>query len=410
MPIIYMHGVNTRDPKHFAPVREYLQRIVAPTIAPDPDNVSIRSADWFQLCDEPKWGGISRPRTVLLGHGAQSERNELIDTIVENVPRVTAPTSSLTSGHATSPGQTARIDMLPDLDLADLIAVSAPTPDMDALQRARIGISADRVARDPVVRDNLKAAKNLDDQLKIVADAVRADVERQSTLVAAGALDVFRNMRDRVSESISRTLSKPAVAATLLAGELRPTLNDFVTRFLGDVLFYITRRGLPGAPGSIPKVLLDELVTAQINKEARGGEPIVLLTHSMGGQIAYDVVTSFLPASRSSIKVDFWCATASQVGFFEELNMFLASSKDFSKATGRKTPLFSNHLGHWWNVWDHNDIISFTTKGIFAEGVDDEEFWTGMSVAAAHGGYLERPSFYRLFAEKLKVAFPPRAS
>ena len=132
----------------------------------------------------------------------------------------------------------------------------------------------------------------------------------------------------------------------------------------------------------------------------------MLLTHSMGGQIAYDTVTSFLPTAHSSIKVDFWCATASQVGYFEELNMFLASSNDFSKATGKRTPLVTSNLGHWWNVWDRNDILSFTTQGIFAEGIDDEEYKTGLSVAAAHGGYLERPSFYRKFADKLEAAFP----
>ena len=170
----------------------------------------------------------------------------------------------------------------------------------------------------------------------------------------------------------------------------------------------MTRRGTATAPGPIPSVLLQELERAQIDKQARDGEPIVLLTHSMGGQIAYDTVTSFMLAANSPIKVDFWCATASQVGFFEELNMFLASSPDNSEKSGRRTPSASSTLGRWWNVWDHNDIISFTTKGIFADGIDDEEFWTGMSVAAAHGGYLERPSFYRRFAEKLEAAFPGR--
>ena|ERR1700730_15938576 len=66
-----------------------------------------------------------------------------------------------------------------------------------------------------------------------------------------------------------------------------------VLQFLGDVLFYVTRRGSAAAPGTIPSVLLNELAMAQTNKDARGGEPIVLLTHSMGGQIAYGVVTSF---------------------------------------------------------------------------------------------------------------------
>src|SRR4051794_31594657 len=71
MPIIYMHGVNTRDPNHFTPIREYLRRIVAPAIAPDPENVSIEAADWFQFCPPPKYGGISRPRTILLAAGAE---------------------------------------------------------------------------------------------------------------------------------------------------------------------------------------------------------------------------------------------------------------------------------------------------------------------------------------------------
>ncbi|HEY8130079.1 MAG TPA: hypothetical protein VIF39_15435 [Hyphomicrobium sp.] len=405
MPIIYMHGVNTRDPNHFEPVREYLQRIVAPMIAQDPENVSIRPANWFPLCDRPKWEGISRPAT-LLGQGAEIERSDLLDAIIAKVPRASTPSSAFTSGQTTAPTQYARLDGLSDADLADLVALSVASNSVDGLLRARIGIAADRVARDQAMQAKLKAAKDLDTQLAILSKAVQEDVERQSTLAGQGALDFLRGMRDRVSESFSRTLSSPAAASSLLAGELRPKLNDFVTRFLGDVLFYMTRRGTAAAPGPIPKVLIDELALAHANKKARGGEPIVLLTHSMGGQIAYDVVTSFLPASGSDIKVDFWCATASQVGFFEELNMFLASSTEFSKATGEPTPLGSANLGHWWNVWDRNDIISFTTKGIFATGIDDEEYWSGNSLAAAHGGYLERPSFYRRFAEKLKAAFP----
>jgi hypothetical protein len=407
MPIIYMHGVNTRDPKHFEPVREYLQRIVAPVIARDPDNVSIRPANWFPLCDPPKWEGIARPAT-LLGQGAEIERSELLDAIIAKVPQAAAPSSAFTSGQATAPTQHARLDGLSAEDLADLIAVAVASNSVDGLQRARIGIAADRVARDPVIRANLKAAKDLDAQLTILSDSVQADVERQSTLAGQGARDFLRGMRDRVSESLSRTLSSPAAIGSLVASELRPKLNDFVTRFLGDVLFYMTRRGTAGAPGPIPKVLIDELALAHTNKAARGGEPIVLLTHSMAGQIAYDVVTSFLPAAGSNIKVDFWCATASQVGYFEELNMFLASSTEFSKATGKPTPLATANLAHWWNVWDRNDIISFTTRGIFANGIDDEEYWSGMSLAAAHGGYLERPSFYRRFAEKLKATLSPR--
>ena len=405
MPIIYLHGVNTRDPKHFLPVEVYLRRIVAPAIAPDPANVSIRAADWFPLCEPPKWGGISRPST-LLGQGAEIERSELLDAIVARTPRESPRESGFTSGQAASPSKGARLDKLSDEDLADLITVSAAGGGVDDVQRARIGIAADGAARDPLIRQKVKDALDLDGQLKVLSDAVQADVELQSTLAGQGALDLLSGIHDRITESFSRVGDTPGAALTLAAGELRPKLNDFITRFFGDVLFYMTRRGSAQAPGQIPRVLIDELVIADANKAARNGEPIVLLSHSMGGQIAYDVLTSFLPAAGSSVKVDFWCATASQVGFFEELNMFLASSPKFAKATGQRTPITNANLGSWWNVWDRNDILSFTTEGIFTSGIDDEEYWSGMSLAAAHGGYLERPSFYRRLAAKLQATLP----
>lgn len=403
MPIVYVHGVNTRNPMHFQPVQEYLRRIVAPVIAQDPENVSIRSANWFPLCDPPKWEGISRPAT-LLAQGAEIERYELLDAIIAKSPQVKASSSGFTSGQASSPTHGASLGNLSCGDLADLITVSVSNSSLDGLQRARIGIAADHVANDPAVRIRLTAASNLEGQLQMLSDAVQADLELQSTLTGQGAWDLLRRMREQISEGFSRTIDGPGAVLSLAVGELRPRLNDFVTRFLGDLLFYMTRRGSPAAPGPIPTLLMDELTLAQTNKEARGGEPIVLLTHSMGGQIAYDVLTSFLPAAQSRIKVSFWCATASQVGFFEELNMFLASSATFSKATGNATPITNTNLDHWWNLWDRNDIISFTTKGIFADGIDDEEYWSGTSLAAAHGGYLERPSFYRRFADKLRAA------
>jgi len=61
------------------------------------------------------------------------------------------------------------------------------------------------------------------------------------------------------------------------------------------------------------------------------------------------------------------------------------------------------HLGGWWNVWDHNDFLSYTVRGIVAD-VDDEPFDSGMSLASAHSGYLIRPSFYRKLAAKLALA------
>ena len=89
------------------------------------------------------------------------------------------------------------------------------------------------------------------------------------------------------------------------------------------------------------------------------------------------------------------------MGFFEEAKLFLAS--DPAHRTGHPVPFPRAHLGHWWNVWDPNDFLSFTVKDIVAD-VDDASYSSGMSLATAHGGYLDRPSFYRRLADKLQAA------
>ncbi|MGQ0682033.1 hypothetical protein [Bradyrhizobium sp.] len=403
MPIIYMHGVNTRDPKHFEPVKEYLRNIVAPAISRNPDKVSIQAADWFQLCAAPKWDGVARPRTKLTGQGAVAPDDEMLDALVAKAPRVEAQPSAFTSGSAGAASSKIALNGLSAEAMTDLITLAASKPTMTPVQRARIGVIADKIAHDANMQAKLSQTGAPDQQWAIVAAEIQRGIEAQSTFASAGALDVLRDIKERIQESASRLINTPAVGLSVAAGELRPALNDFVTRFLGDVLYYVSGRGTAAAPGPIPAVLIKALETAQTNKQQNNNEPIVLLTHSMGGQIAYDTVTSFLPTARSPIKVDYWCAAASQVGYFEELNMFLASDPRNSKATGRPTPVPTANLGKWWNVWDTNDILSFTTKDIFAPGIDDEEYKTGMSSAAAHGGYLERPSFYRQFAEKIKA-------
>jgi hypothetical protein len=123
----------------------------------------------------------------------------------------------------------------------------------------------------------------------------------------------------------------------------------------------------------------------------------------MGGQIVYDSVTDFLPnGPDKNLRVDYWCATASQVGLFEELKLFRASSSSYLAGTPVPFP-DRRYLGGWWNVWDHNDFLSFTVKGIVS-GVDDESFDSGKGLTSAHSGYLVRPSFYRRLADKLARA------
>ena len=72
-------------------------------------------------------------------------------------------------------------------------------------------------------------------------------------------------------------------------------------------------------------------------------------------------------------------------------------------STGNPVPFPTAHLGKWWNVWDHNDVLSFTAKDIF-DGVDDSSYSSGTTLLEAHGAYLSTPSFYRKMAAQITQA------
>ncbi len=189
------------------------------------------------------------------------------------------------------------------------------------------------------------------------------------------------------------------------ATAIRRPVEQFLPTFIGDVLTYVARRGTAQAPGPIPQRVLEGLEVAAFAAESRG-EPLIVLTHSMGGQILYDAVTHFLPRipRYQGIRVDFWCAAASQVGYFEELGLFLASDPAYSAATGRQVPKPpADHLGGWWNVWDHADLLSYRADGIF-EGLDDTPFFAAGTLATDHNKYLGNPAFYSAFAERVRAS------
>lgn len=91
-------------------------------------------------------------------------------------------------------------------------------------------------------------------------------------------------------------------------------------RLMGDVMGYFAERGTVVAPGPIV-----ERITASLDEAARDaavrGEPLVVLAHSMGGNIVYDVLSHFRP----DIRVDLLVTVGTQVGLFEELKLFASS-------------------------------------------------------------------------------------
>ncbi len=202
--------------------------------------------------------------------------------------------------------------------------------------------------------------------------------------------DLIDRGRSMLEESLTRIIDTTRV-------------DDMVITFFGDVLNYIHTRGTASKPGTIPGRVLTVLQEAEQNKRARSNEPLIVLSHSMGGQIIYDLLTYFLPSldERQRVRIDFWCSAVSQIGLFEEMKLFLAS--DPCHGPGNPVPFPDRRLlGKWWNVWETNDLLSFTVRDIIAN-VDDEPFDSGLPVTEAHTGCIRLPAFYTAFADKLTV-------
>jgi hypothetical protein len=403
MPILFIHGVAVRDDASWKATQRYLREYVAPVIANDPQNVDIHFVKWYPVGGKFAWKGASRPPS-LLGMGADAEEGTVTRAVeLAGMPQTAAATLPAAAPSAGTGGLIAG-------GAAPAAGAAAPRQ-RDLAPDQLSDRAADEVAHDPATPARLAAQPN--------AAAERAEFERlvaerwraraAGDLAAHGGVPGWlQELGRRLDETLQRASGLPGWAVSRVLGELRRPLNDFVTLFFGDVFTYLQEQtDGAGGPGPIVRTLLDGLRHARDNQRARGGEPLIVLSHSMGGQVVYDTVTWFLEREPGleDVRVDFWCATASQVGLFEELKLFMASDPAIGAGQAREKVPFpaKARLGHWWNVWDYNDFISYTGKGIF-EGVHDDSFDSGMSLIQAHGGYIQRPSFYRTFAGHLRRA------
>lgn len=111
-----------------------------------------------------------------------------------------------------------------------------------------------------------------------------------------------------------RSLWMPTHLASKAASRARHLMSTEVVEFLGDALVYFAARGTAAEPGPIVRRVLGGLEAAAGAQAERGGEPLVVFSHSMGGQIIYDLVTHFLPTLDANARIDFWAAASSQVG------------------------------------------------------------------------------------------------
>jgi hypothetical protein len=306
-----------------------------------------------------------------------------------------AASLSLVGGLSDEPAVDASLSaILPKVAEADAAAA------VDALFAALVAQADEegRLLTDEEVEQFRAAADLLDDEsfsLSLPADASDDDFidalrERSSDDTAYGIGD---SLKGAATGLIDRARNLVGTGLTKL---FRDDLNPAVARFIGDVFVYLK----PGAPrDSIRARVRDALVSARAAATA-ANEPLVLIGHSLGGVILYDMLSSpVLAGLPADFKVDALVTVGSQPGLFQEMGLF-----DFvSPATPpAKVPGPSN-VAHWISIYDPIDIFGFRADPVFG-AAKDYAFNSVTGLVSAHTTYFRRPQFHARLRKRLQAA------
>lgn len=368
MPIIFIHGVNTRIDEAYQQSRlertQHIERLLRPKLPKPFSEMAVK---------DPFWGD----------DGAHTGSGMLV------------PKASGGNAEALGTGVEAEEGANPDLnDVIDTLLLvwmepekgqGAPDPQtFEAVTNALWDLRDDHSLREQVagVTDRAVVVEAVDTALRErLAEAEPAPGSPNTAEAYGGGI------LKRAGGALKGLFNHPIVKrpiSTMAGSVARRTAHRRVAMFLGDVLVYLKTRGDVSKAGPIVQRVLEAL--------PNGDEPILAITHSMGGNIFYDVVTHFSPA----LKVAAWMSVGGQVGFFEYQRLFLASQQ--GRFTGQKVkkPI----AGPWLNVYDPVDPLAFLAKPVF-EGVEDFEFVTGSSMLNAHSDYFIRREFYTRAGDRL---------
>jgi hypothetical protein len=211
VPVIYIHGVNVRDPAFGIALRESVERWIWPAVAPAAGQpLTYLPVFWGDIASDFRWNLASRPRTSILRQGGDAPAIALVRTSPKTLwnARIEAEemrqSGPLVGGAAelaepaildlSAVAPDRRADMLSDLYVA---SVEEAGPALSPEEEARVAPAAARVAEgwDKVIGSD-------SDRLATMLHQVDAAVMR---VAAAGASEWV----SRAGELGRRALAAP---------------------------------------------------------------------------------------------------------------------------------------------------------------------------------------------------------
>lgn len=396
MPLVFIHGVSTRitpgkEEAYYKRVRvrdDLFREFLFRQLVGNPAGVVIENPYWGRYAARFAWDHASLPRRGGESFGADDD--EAAQIVAEALPFFPDQFQNSSLRGAASLSLESVVDTL--WAVAGQNVDDAEAPFMATLARRSLEYA--------VENPEPQWLHDVETDAQLVEKLLTAVVKESATQTAMagqpesfGLNSAFRRLQQAAADVGSAVLGgvmNPAVTA------LRPWLHRRISLFVGDVLWYLDERGVKGKEGPIIAEVSEAIAKASRTRSAT--DPLVIVGHSMGGNIAYDILTHFHP----EFECDVLLTVGSQVGMFEELKRFRASDRGIPSPQRLLTPMPQN-VQHWINVFDRADVLGFAVSRIF-EGAHDYEFKTRTHPIAVHSKYFERPLFHKRLSARVMEA------
>lgn len=440
MSLLFIHGVNNRNTDegylNFHGMRRSMTNnlVVAALKKQYSDFDQCDDAYWGDLGVKFDWDLESIPEVKLIGHLGGEDGQDYPENKALMIMMTESGTSSLSDlVQKVEPSLVFSALIEPLLIAPDTTkAVSNEKPMVDkqaientAIAQAYLIQAAEQLAADKNFLDQLKMQSTTKDFLDVFhAELVNlANEIAEKNTVAPGKIatpgskevdtlginDLFSNLnavtnklRENAEKVVStikeNTIDKSSRAASLAALEWQRTdKSRTALLFFGDVFEYL-RRGWSKQPQENITTRVAKSIEAAFLKSKERNEPFVIVTHSFGSMILFDILTSY--KFNQQIEVDLWFMAGAQVSLFAEMRLFANSGS--VPGAGRPILPKPKQVKRWVNFYDQADIFSYLSTPVFGDQVLDIEFKQNANIKTAHGDYFAQPAFYAQLLDEIR--------
>jgi hypothetical protein len=376
VPLVFVHGVNVRYNPSPVPqdiqTRDALFRTYAlPGIVVDAVSATILNPYWGEYGATFAWNNASLPKEKYEPFGGGGSVFEQI--LHESASDIQAPATNQVLVTLARKSLPRAIDVLwaagAYTDSGEKVADEMGARAQDAIDYARANPNPPWLVK----------VQNDDQFVDQLVNAIRTPAAGgPQAFGGQGLWNHFTAAVTDIANSASAFVINPASRA------VRPYLHQRVSVFIGDILVYLNSRGQANN-GPIVAAVKGAFGSAAAAKTAKDNA-LIVVAHSMGGNISYDVLTSFAP----QIDVDLLVTVGSQVGLFEELKLFKLSDPAIKTPQKVRRP---PNVKRWINVIDPSDPLGYAVADIFDDTIDTS-FDSDAPVWSAHTSYFVRPLFY----------------